>query len=60
MIQKRKGIENMHEKCTQLLGNVFNATNVVYILLEHRCQPPGGVRECIREILGIVTSAQRF
>ena len=50
----------MHEKCTQLLGNVFNATNVVYILLEHRCQPPGGVRECIREILGIVTSAQRF
>ena len=34
----------MYKKCAQLLGNGFNATYAVYLLLAHTFQPPEGVR----------------
>ena len=43
----------MYEKCAQLLGNTFNATYAVYLLLAHKCKSPGGVIDCIKNILGM-------
>ena len=43
LIQKRKQIENTHEKYAQLLGNAYNAAYAIYPLLAHKCQPPGGL-----------------
>ena len=32
----------MYKKCARLLGCVFNATYAVYLVLIHKCLPPGG------------------
>ena len=37
LIQKRKRLESMYEKCAKLLGNAFNATYVIYLLRAHKC-----------------------